>query len=98
MRISKIHSILLFSLCLSLSAVASASNTVPLESIDSLSKELSQQVITWRRDFHQNPELSNREFRTAGIVADHLRSLGMEVQTGVAHTGVVGTLTSKSLN
>jgi amidohydrolase len=92
MRISKIHSILLFSLCLSLSAIASASNTVPLESIDSLSKELSQQVITWRRDFHQNPELSNREFRTAGIVADHLRSLGMEVQTGVAHTGVVGTL------
>ncbi len=63
-----------------------------MESIDSLSKELSQQVITWRRDFHQNPELSNREFRTAGIIAEHLQSLGMEVQTGVAHTGVVGIL------
>ncbi len=49
-------------------------------------------VIEWRRDFHRNPELSNREFRTAGIVAEHLRSLGMEVTTGVAHTGVIGIL------
>jgi amidohydrolase len=49
-------------------------------------------VVEWRRDFHQHPELSNQEFRTAKIVADHLRALGMEVETGVAHTGVVGTL------
>ena len=49
-------------------------------------------VVEWRRDFHQHPELSNQEFRTARIVADHLRSLGMEVETEVAHTGVVGTL------
>ena len=49
-------------------------------------------VVEWRRDFHQHPELSNQEFRTAEIVADHLRSLGMEVETEVAHTGVVGTL------
>jgi amidohydrolase len=49
-------------------------------------------VVTWRRDFHQHPELSNQEFRTAEIIADHLRALGMEVQTEVAHTGVVGTL------
>ena len=49
-------------------------------------------VIAWRRDIHQHPELSNREFRTAALVADHLRALGLEVQTGVAHTGVVGTL------
>ena len=49
-------------------------------------------VVEWRRDFHQHPELSNQEFRTAKIVADHLRSLGMEVETEVAHTGVVGTL------
>lgn len=53
---------------------------------------LEAQVIEWRRDFHENPELSNREFRTAGIVADHLRSLGMEVETEVAHTGVIGIL------
>lgn len=50
------------------------------------------QVIDWRRDFHQHPELGNREFRTAGIIADHLRSLGIEVTTEVAHTGVVGFL------
>ena len=49
-------------------------------------------VVEWRRDFHQHPELSNQEFRTAKIVAHHLRSLGMEVETEVAHTGVVGTL------
>ena len=48
--------------------------------------------MAWRRDIHQNPELGNREFRTAGLVAEHLRSLGIEVQTGVAHTGVVGVL------
>lgn len=49
-------------------------------------------VVAWRRDFHAHPELGNRETRTAGIVAAHLRSLGLEVQTGVAHTGVVALL------
>jgi len=49
-------------------------------------------VVTWRRDIHQHPELSNREFRTAALVADHLTALGLEVRTGVAHTGVVGVL------
>ena len=50
-------------------------------------------VIAWRRDIHANPELGNREFRTAGIVAEHLKRLGLdEVRTGVAHTGVVGLL------
>jgi amidohydrolase len=49
-------------------------------------------VVAWRRDIHQHPELGNRETRTAKIVADHLRALGIEVQTGVAHTGVVGLL------
>jgi amidohydrolase len=50
-------------------------------------------VIEWRHDLHQHPELSNREFRTAGIVADHMRALGFdEVRTEVAHTGVVGIL------
>jgi amidohydrolase len=49
-------------------------------------------VVEWRRDFHQHPELSNREFRTAAKVAEHLESLGIEVRTGVAHTGVVGIL------
>jgi len=50
-------------------------------------------VIEWRRDIHQHPELSNREFRTAKKVADHLRGLGLdEVRTGIAHTGVVAIL------
>ena len=50
------------------------------------------QVVEWRRDIHQHPELGNREFRTAALVAEHLRGLGMEVRTEVAHTGVVGVL------
>jgi amidohydrolase len=49
-------------------------------------------VIAWRRDLHQHPELSNRETRTAGLVAEHLKKLGLEVRTGVAKTGVVGVL------
>lgn len=49
-------------------------------------------VVAWRRDIHQHPELSNREFRTAKLVADHLTGLGLDVKTGVAHTGVVGVL------
>ena len=53
---------------------------------------LESKVIAWRRDFHEHPELGNREFRTAKIVAEHLASLGIEVETGVAHTGVVGVL------
>lgn len=53
---------------------------------------IEQKVIEWRRDFHQHPELGNREVRTAGIVAKHLQSLGIEVKTGVAVTGVVGVL------
>ena len=55
-------------------------------------KAVEAKVITWRRDFHQNPELSNREVRTSGIVADHLQRLGLEVETGIAKTGVVALL------
>ncbi len=53
---------------------------------------LAPRIIEWRRDFHRNPELSNREFRTSKIVAEHLRKLGLEVETGVAKTGVLGLL------
>lgn len=60
--------------------------------IDKQAKEIETKMIQWRRDFHQNPELSNREFKTAAKVAEHLKALGIEVQTGVAHTGVVGIL------
>ncbi len=53
---------------------------------------LLPEVIKWRRHLHQHPELSNREVKTAEYIAAHLRSLGMDVQTGVAKTGVVGLL------
>lgn len=59
---------------------------------DQLADQLEAKLIEWRRDFHQYPELSNREFRTAEKVAAHLRDLGLEVRTGIAHTGVVGVL------
>lgn len=62
--------------------------------VDAAAAALEAKVIAWRRDFHQHPELSNREVRTAGVVAGHLRALGLSVQTGVAHTGVVGMLDS----
>lgn len=58
-------------------------------------KAIEPKVIEWRRDIHQHPELSNREFKTAEKIAAHLKSLGLEVQTGVAHTGVVGILKGK---
>ncbi len=60
--------------------------------IDQQSELLRAQLIHWRRDLHRHPELSNREHRTAALVAHHLQSLGLEVQTGIAHTGVVGLL------
>ncbi|MEQ8692283.1 MAG: amidohydrolase [Pseudomonadales bacterium] len=53
---------------------------------------MAEQVVAWRRDIHQHPELSNREFRTSKLVGDHLRRLGLKVEMGVAHTGVVGIL------
>ena len=60
--------------------------------IDSRLPAVMPKVIAWRRDIHQHPELSNREVRTSKLVADHLRALGLEVQTGIAKTGVVGVL------
>ena len=60
-----------------------------------ISSQLENKVIQWRHEIHQNPELSNREFKTAEKIAAHLRSLGIDVQTGIAHTGVVGLLKGK---
>jgi amidohydrolase len=58
--------------------------------IDKLSDKVEEKMIEWRHHLHQHPELSNREFKTAEYVSAHLKSLGLEVQTGIAHTGVVG--------
>lgn len=60
--------------------------------IDEAAAAIEENVIEWRRDIHAHPELSNREFRTAGVVAAHLEALGIEIRTEVAHTGVVGVL------
>jgi amidohydrolase len=70
---------------------APASNPLAAD-VDRLSAELNPQVVAWRRDFHKNPELGNRETRTSKIIADELKKLGFEVTTGVATTGVVGVL------
>ncbi|MEQ8857135.1 MAG: amidohydrolase [Pseudomonadales bacterium] len=72
---------------LAMSAAAAAP-----ERIGDAARALEDQVIAWRRDIHEHPELSNRETRTAALVAEHLRGLGMEVTTEVAHTGVVAVL------
>ncbi len=82
-----------------LAVALSSGNAVAQKKGDDLARlieaklpDVMPKVIAWRRDIHQNPELGNREVRTSKLVADHLRSLGIEVQTGVAHTGVVGVL------
>ena len=72
--------------------LATGGNSKLQAKIDELSKKVESKVIEWRHDIHQNPELSNREFKTAEKVANHLKALGIEVQTGIAHTGVVGVL------
>ncbi len=69
---------------------ASAAVSDPV--LEAAARAADAQVLAWRRDIHQHPELGNREFRTAQKVAGHLQSLGLEVKTGVAHTGVVGIL------
>lgn len=80
--------ILLFAAC----AAHAQVNAKLQAKVDRMAKAIEPKVVDWRRHFHQHPELSNREFKTAEKVAGHLRSLGIEVTTGVAHTGVVGIL------
>jgi len=69
-----------------------AQNTKQQAKLDQKAKEMEAKVIEWRRHFHQYPELSNREFKTGKMIADHLKSLGMEVRYPVAKTGAVGIL------
>ncbi len=83
---------LLFILLAGAPLSVTAQDAATLEKVSKMAEDIEDRVIEWRRHFHQNPELSNREFKTAEKVAAHLTKLGMEVQTGVAHTGVVGVL------
>jgi amidohydrolase len=62
------------------------------QALEVLASGLDAKVVAWRRDIHQHPELSNRETRTAALVAKHLRALGLDVHTGIAHTGVAAVL------
>ncbi|WP_102794526.1 amidohydrolase [Bowmanella denitrificans] len=73
-------------ICLSSAAVA--------DQVSQQATQLEPQVIEWRRHFHQHPELSNREFETAKYIENYLKGLGLQVQSGVAHTGVVAILDS----
>jgi amidohydrolase len=86
---SRILPLLLPALALTATSVSAEISDAAL---DAAAAAVKSDVVTWRRDLHQNPELSNREFRTSKQVAAHLKSLGLEVKTGIAHTGVVGVL------
>lgn len=78
---------------LAFAATAAAQMSAKLQAkINQQAEAIEQRVIEWRRHFHQYPELSNREVKTAALVAEHLQKLGLEVQTGVAKTGVIGLL------
>jgi amidohydrolase len=97
MRIALFVTLVLLSPPASNSSNVYATQTAPpanplAADVDRLAAEINQQVVAWRRDFHQHPELGNQETRTAKVIADELRKLGYEVQTGVAGTGVVGVL------
>jgi amidohydrolase len=88
--------LLAVALALPFAGPARAASAAPAPALDAAFaaalEKTTPKVLAWRRDFHQNPELSNREFRTAKIVAEHLRGLGLEVETGVARTGVVAVV------
>ena len=84
---NKLISVVLFLTFFPLQSIANTN-------IEQMVKDIETKVIQWRHHLHQNPELSNREFETAKYIASHLQSLGLEVQTGVARTGVVAVLDS----
>ncbi len=85
----------LLAVCLSATGFAQAQSVqvaAARPEVIAATQKLDAQVIAWRRDFHQNPELSNREQRTAAKVAEHLKKLGLQPQTGIAHHGVVAII------
>jgi amidohydrolase len=73
-------------------ATLSAAGQGVADTIEREAKAIEGQMIAWRRDIHQNPELGNREVRTSSLVAEHLKRLGYEVREKVAKTGVVAIL------
>jgi amidohydrolase len=77
--------------CAILISFSAAAEITPAR-LEPAAAAIDAKVIAWRRDIHQHPELGNREFRTSALVAAHLQRLGLEVKTGIAHTGVAGIL------
>ncbi len=73
-------------------ATLSAASQSVVDAVEREAKAIEVQMIAWRRDIHQNPELGNREVRTSSLVAEHLKRLGYEVREKVAKTGVVAIL------
>jgi len=84
------HSMLAASAALVLATVATSASAA--ESTRQIAESLTPEMTTWRRDLHEHPELSNREFRTSKFIAAELKKLGYDVRTGIAHTGVTGVI------
>ena len=84
--------ILLYLIFQCLTFIGSSQDSGLKKQVDQKALAIESKCINWRHHFHENPELSNREFKTASYVEQHLRSLGLEVRTRIAHTGVVGIL------
>jgi amidohydrolase len=87
----KHFSLLVLVLCLAAFTTAPPKNKLQTK-VESLAEQIVPKVTEWRHHIHENPELSNREYKTAEYIAAHLKSLGLEVQRGVAKTGVVAIL------
>lgn len=87
-----LHTALIFALATSSLLSAQVAHAEKPTGITATTQQIEPKVIDWRRHLHENPELSNREFETAKYITKHLKSLGLKVQTGVAHTGVVAIL------
>src|SRR4051812_19307078 len=83
---------ILLSLSMLVSLLSAAQTEGRRTKVSQSASQLEPKVIAWRRDFHEHPELGNQETRTADIIAKHLQSLGLEVKTGIAKTGVVALL------
>src|ERR1043165_1419489 len=79
-------------LALAFTPCLAQTNAALQSKLDQQAKEIEPKLIAWRRNFHEHPELSNRELKTGQLVADFLKSLGIEVKYPVAKTGVVGIL------
>jgi len=82
----------ILAVCLLVLLVSTTHAEVSPERIDALASEAQAQVVEWRRWFHENPELSNREYETAAYVAGALEEMGLSPQTGIAHTGLVAII------